>query len=71
MFIVGEIGVNWEGDFELLEDLLSNLKKIDCNAVKFQAYTMDMIKEHPLKERLIKSAITESNVRKLMNYRKK
>ncbi len=71
MFIVGEIGVNWEGDFELLKDLLSNLEKIGCNAVKFQAYNMDMIKEHPLKERLIKSAVTESNIEKIDELSKK
>ena len=65
MFIVAEIGVNWEGDFKLLEDLFSNLKKSGCNAVKFQAYNMDMIKEHPLKKRLIKSAVTELNVKKI------
>jgi len=71
VFIVGEIGVNWEGNFELLVDILSNLKKSGCDAVKFQAYNMDMIKEHPLKERLIKSAITESNVKKIDELSKK
>jgi len=71
MFIVAEIGVNWEGDFKLLEDLLSNLKKSGADAVKFQAYDMNMIKEHPLKERLIKSAITKSNVKKIDELSKK
>jgi sialic acid synthase SpsE len=71
MFIVGEIGVNWEGDFELLEKLLLNLKKSGCNAVKFQAYNMEMIKAHPLKDRLIKSAITESNIKKIDEISKK
>jgi len=64
-FIVAEIGVNWEGDFKLLENLLKGVKEIDCNAVKFQAYNMEMIKTHPLKKRLIKSAITESNVNQI------
>ena len=35
MFIVAEIGVNWEGDFELLENLLSNLKKIGLEGFYF------------------------------------
>jgi len=71
MFIVGEIGVNWEGDFELLEKLLLNLKKSGCDAVKFQAYNMEMIKAHPLKDRLIKSAVTESNIKKIDEVSKK
>jgi sialic acid synthase SpsE len=71
MFIVAEIGVNWEGDFKLLENLLSDLKKTGCHAVKFQAYSADMVKEHPLRERLIKSAITESNVEKINELSKK
>lgn len=71
MFIVAEIGVNWEGDYELLEKLLVNLKRIGCDAVKFQAYSSDMIKLHPLKERLEKSAITESNVQRVNDLCKK
>jgi sialic acid synthase SpsE len=71
MFIVAEIGVNWEGNFELLENLLLDLKKIDCHAVKFQAYNIDMIKEHPLRDRLMKSAVTELNVEKINELSKK
>ncbi|CAD6516707.1 putative N-acetylneuraminate synthase [metagenome] len=71
MFIVGEIGVNWEGNFELLENLLLDLKKSGCDAVKFQAYNMEMIKEHPLKDRLIKSAVTELNIKKIDEISKK
>lgn len=71
MFIVAEIGVNWEGNLELLENLLSNLKKIGCDAVKFQAYSANMIQDHPLRERLEKSAITESNVQKINGLSKK
>ncbi len=71
MFIVAEIGVNWEGNFKLLENLLSDLKKIGCHAVKSQAFSTDMIKEHPLRERLVKSAITESNVEKVNELSKK
>lgn len=71
MFIVAEIGVNWDVDFKLLEDFLLNLKKSGCDAVKFQAYNMDMLKDHPLKERLIKSAITESNVKEIDEISKK
>lgn len=71
MFIVGEIGVNWEGNFELLENLVLNLKKSGCDAVKFQAYNLEMIKGHPLKDRLIKSAVTELNIKKIDEMSKK
>ena len=51
VFVVGEIGVNWDGDFELAKQMMTMAKK--CwfrNAIKFQAYDYDIVKEHPEKE---------------------
>lgn len=64
-FIITEIGVNWDGDYELLEKMMQKAKNCSCDAVKFQAYSLDMIKNHPLKERLAKSAVTEENVERV------
>lgn len=65
VFVIAEIGVNWDGNFELAKDMMEHAKKSGCDAVKFQAYTHELIKEHPDASRLIKSAITNLNVEKI------
>ena len=65
IFVVAEIGVNWDGDFELVKKMMRHAKKSGCNAVKFQAYTHELVKNHPESSRLIKSAITNSNIKKI------
>ena len=62
VFVIAEIGVNWDGDLELAKQLMENAKKIGCNAVKFQAYLEDMVKDHPEHSRLIKSSISMTNI---------
>ena len=62
VFVVAEIGVNWKGDFELVREMMQKAKLADCNAVKFQAFNEDIIKEHPDKMNLMKSSISTSNV---------
>ena len=54
VFITAEIGVNWDGDFNLAERMMVEAKKADWSAVKFQAFTEEIIKDHPEKNRLIK-----------------
>ena len=41
MFIVAEIGVNWDGNFILVKEMMEKAKKIGCNAVKFQSFNQD------------------------------
>jgi sialic acid synthase SpsE len=65
VFIVAEIGVNWDGNYELVKDMMTNAKRAGCNAVKFQAYTEDMVKSHPEHNRLVKSSITKFNVEEI------
>ena len=64
-FIVAEIGVNWDGDFALLEEMMIHAKNSDCDAVKFQSFNKSIIGNHPEYERLIKTSISESNVKKI------
>ena len=64
-FIVAEIGVNWDGDFELARDMMSHAKEIGCNAVKFQAFQENTISSHPQASRLIKSSISDSNIHQI------
>lgn len=64
-FIISEIGVNWDGDFDLLREMMSVSKSAGCDAVKFQAYNEDIVKTHPENQRLMKSTITSKNIEKI------
>lgn len=61
-FIIAEIGVNWDGDLNLVEDMIRHAKKSGCNAVKFQAFDEKIVEKHPQKNRLMKSSIAKENV---------
>ncbi len=61
-FIVAEIGINWDGDLDLAKEMIEKSKKIGCDAVKFQAFTEDTVKEHPEKNRLIKASVSKDNI---------
>jgi len=69
-FIVAEIGVNWDGDFELAKKMIESAKTCGCNAVKFQAYDENNVKNHPQKERLLKTTINKSNIERIDNLAK-
>ena len=62
IFIVAEIGVNWDGDFEIAEEMMNKAKEVGCNAVKFQSYKESTVKDHPERIRLMNSTITKSNI---------
>ena len=64
-FIIAEIGVNWDGDFKLLKEMMTHAKKSGCDAVKFQAFNKSIIGNHPEYERLIKTSVSESNVKRI------
>ena len=71
VFIVAEIGVNWNGDLELAEQMMNIAKNAGCDAVKFQAFNEELIKEHPEKERLLKTSISQENVKKIDDISKR
>ena len=66
-FIVSEIGVNWDGDFDLLYDMVNSSKKAGCDAVKFQAYNVEIVKDHPERERLMRCAVSSKNIEEINN----
>lgn len=70
IFLVAEIGVNWDGNFELAKKMMEEAKSAGCNAVKFQAFNEEMVKNHPGKNRLIRTAISENNIEKIDNMAK-
>jgi N,N'-diacetyllegionaminate synthase len=70
VFLVAEIGVNWDGDIEIASNMMKYAKDVGFDAVKFQAYNEDIIGEHPEKNRLLKSAITKENIESISNASK-
>lgn len=70
IFLVAEIGVNWDGDFKLVREMMENAKEAGFNAVKFQAYNKEIIKDHPEVNRLIKCAISTENIDEINNIAK-
>ena len=63
VFVVAEIGVNWDGNFDLAKDMMYKSKLAGCDAVKFQAFEEELVKNHPEKSRLMKSSISEKNIK--------
>ena len=62
VFVIAEIGVNWDGNFETAKNMIKNAKISGCDAVKFQSFNEEIIKNHPEKSRLIKSSISKNNI---------
>ncbi len=71
MFVTAEIGVNWDGNFELVEKMIMNSKNAGCDAVKFQAFDEKIVKDHPEKERLLETSISKSNIEQINSIAKK
>jgi|SRR6266850_6485124 len=65
IFLVAEIGVNWNGDLDLAKEMMLSAKKTGCNAVKFQAFNESIIKDHPENSRLINTSISKKNIEQI------
>lgn len=65
VFIIAEIGVNWDGDFDLLRNMVKKIKKIGYDAVKFQAFKKELVENHPENSRLVKSSISKENIQRV------
>ena len=71
VFITAEIGVNWDGDFALIEKMMKDAKNADCNAVKLQAFDEKIVSDHPEKNRLLKSSVSSDNIEQINSISKK
>jgi len=70
VFVIAEIGVNWDGNFDLVKNMMAKAKEVGCDAVKFQSFELEMIKKHPESERLIKSSISKENITEIDGFSK-
>ena len=71
VFITAEIGINWDGDFILMEKMMRDAKNAGCNAIKLQAFNEKIISDHPQKNRLLKSSISRNNIEQIDSISKK
>ncbi len=71
VFVTAEIGVNWDGDFDLVEKMMLDAKKANCDAVKFQSFNEKILKNHPETERLLKTSISTKNIEEINSIAKK
>ena len=62
VFVVSEIGVNWNGSFELLEEMIQKSRNAGCDAVKLQAFSEKEVAKHPEKDRLLSCSVNSDNV---------
>jgi len=65
MRLISEIGVNWDGDFELVKEMMQESANAGFNLVKFQAFEDKLVASHPQASRVFKSSITPDNVDKI------
>ena len=68
--VIAEIGINWDGDFDLLFEMINKSKESGCNAVKLQSFERTTCNNHPETERLLKSSVTEKNIEKVNDFAK-
>lgn len=71
VFVIAEIGVNWDGNFELLEQMMLKSKESGCDSIKLQAFNGKIVEKHPEKLRLMKTAVSSSNIEKIDSIAKK
>ena len=49
--VISEIGVNWDGDFDVVREMITKSKNIGCDAVKFQSFDEKNLGNHTEKSK--------------------
>jgi sialic acid synthase SpsE len=65
MQLIAEIGVNWDGDFELVKEMMLESANANFDFVKFQAFQPELVAKHPEASRVYRSSITPENINKI------
>ena len=65
MQLIAEIGVNWDGDFELVKEMMLESANANFDFVKFQAFQPELVAKHPEASRVHSSSITSENIKKI------
>ena len=61
--LIAEIGVNWKGDLDIADYLISECKRIGFDAVKFQAFGPEHYSKYPQFPNLDKTSINQNNIK--------
>lgn len=68
MRIIPDIGVNWNGDFDLLELMLKACYDAEIDLVKFQAFGPEHYEKYPQWVNLKNSSVTPENIEKINSF---
>jgi len=63
--LIAEIGVNWDGNFDLVKEMMQEAASIGFDLVKFQAFKKELVSKHPEASRVFQSSITQENINKI------
>lgn len=62
VYVISEIGVNWDGNFDIVREMITKSKNVGCDVVKFQSFNEKNLGNHPEKSKLLKCAINKKNI---------
>jgi len=65
MQLIAEIGVNWDGDFDLVKEMMEESANASFDFVKFQSFQPQLVAKHPEASRVYSSSITTENIKKI------
>ena len=66
VFLIAEIGSNWEGDISIAKKLIKQSQNAGANAVKFQMWRAeDLYPSHPLFKKIKKTELSFNDAKKL------
>ena len=70
VFVIAEIGSNWEGDIKKAEKIIRECKNAGADAVKFQMWRASDLysKKHPQWNTIRKSEVTSEKAEKMKKY---
>ena len=70
VFVIAEIGSNWEGDIKKAKKIIRECKNAGADAVKFQMWRASDLysKKHPQWNTIRKSEVTSEKAEKMKKY---
>ncbi len=66
--IIAEIGVNWSGSISIAKDMIMQSKRAGADAVKFQVFNEEIIKDSKYKTELSEMILDFPKLNELMGY---
>lgn len=66
--IIAEIGVNWNGEISIAKDMIFQSKRAGADAVKFQVFNEEIIKDSKYKDELSEMILDFSKLNELRGY---